>query len=154
MATVKWYGTAINKMATKSINWTSDTIKVALVTSSYTPDQDTDATWSNVSANEVSGTGYTAGGKTLASKTLTYDASTNTWVFDAADAVWTGLTATFRYAVIYDTTATNALICYIDFGSNQVSTATDTTLKWEYSVQDPITGDITTAQGLLKAVVG
>ncbi len=49
----------------------SDTIKVSLHTSSYTPNLDTHETLSDVT-NEISGTGYVAGGVTLASKTITY----------------------------------------------------------------------------------
>ena len=52
-----------------SIDLDTDTIKVLLVTSAYTPDQDTHTKHSDVT-NEVSGTGYTAGGATLANKSL------------------------------------------------------------------------------------
>lgn len=54
------------------IDLANDTIKVMLLTSSYTPDLDHDFV-DDVSANEVSGTGYTAGGATLASKAITDD---------------------------------------------------------------------------------
>ena len=124
MATGKWYGPAIAKMATKQIDWTNDTIKVALVTSTYTPDQDAHDEWADVSANEVSGTGYTAGGKVLSGKTLTYDSGTNTWTYDASDALWNSVTVTFRYAVIYDDTAAGKpLLGYIDFTTNKNATA-------------------------------
>ena len=82
------------------INLFSDTLKVALVSSAYTPDLSGDEVWGDVSSYEVaSGDGYTTGGATLASKTLTRD----TWktTFDAGDVTWTSLTKTFRYAVIY-----------------------------------------------------
>ena len=64
----------------------------------------------------MSGTGYTAGGATLASKTITYTGATNKWVFDAADPTWTTSTITARTAVVYDASpasdATRPLICY------------------------------------------
>lgn len=144
MATGKWYGSAVSKMATKQIDWTNDTIKVGLVTSTYTPDVDTHDEWADVSANEASGSGYTAGGKTLSGKTLTYDAATNTWTFDASDVLWNGVTVTFRYAVIYDDTVSGKpLLGYIDFTSNQVATAQDLTIKWESGANS----------GILKATV-
>lgn len=52
----------------------TDTIKVSLHTSSYTPNLDTHETFADVT-NEVSGGNYVAGGVTLASKTLTYTAA-------------------------------------------------------------------------------
>jgi hypothetical protein len=55
-----------------NIDFESDTIKVALVTDSYTPDQDSHDFFDDVT-NEVSGTGYTAGGETLTSKSVTQD---------------------------------------------------------------------------------
>ena len=144
MATGKWYGPAIAKMATKQIDWTNDTIKVALVTSTYTPDQDAHDEWADVSANEVSGTGYTAGGKVLSGKTLTYDSGTNTWTYDASDALWNSVSVTFRYAVIYDDTAAGKpLLGYIDFTTNRTATAQNLTIKWESGA----------SSGILKATV-
>lgn len=87
-------------MAEGVINLYSDTIKLALVTSDYTPDLDADTVWGDVSANEVAdGDGYTAGGAILASKTLTRA----TWktIWDAADITWASLNKTFRYGVLY-----------------------------------------------------
>lgn len=110
----------------------TDTIKVALVTSSYTPDQDAHDFFDDVT-NEVSGTGYTAGGATLGSKAVTADNTDNEGVFDAADVTWTTSTITARGAVVYKDTgsaATSALICYFDFGSDQVSSSGDFTITW------------------------
>lgn len=106
-----------------SIDLDSDTIKVALVTSSYTPSQDDHDFFDDVT-NEVSGTGYTAGGATLGSKTVTQDNTNNRGVFDAADPSWTTSTITARGAVIYKSTGTagtSRLICYIDFGQDYTS---------------------------------
>lgn len=65
-----------------NIDWLSDTIKVMLCTSTYTPNADTHAFKSDVT-NEVSGTGYSAGGATMGSATLTYTAA-NSWGTTAA----------------------------------------------------------------------
>lgn len=130
--TAKLYGSFPAKLANKEIDWDSDTIKVALCTSSYTPDQDVHDYFNDVT-NEVTGTGYTAGGATLASKTVTYTSGTNTQAFDAADTVWSSSTITARYAIIYESTgtaSTSALIGYVDFGADVTSTAGDFTITW------------------------
>jgi len=131
----KLYGQFLAKALNKEVDWDSDTIKVALLTSSYTPNQDTHDYYDDVSGNEVSGTGYTAGGQTLGSKTVTYDSGTNVIVLDAADTTWSSSTITARYAVIYDdsgaTAATKALIGYVDFSSDQSSTNGNFTITWD-----------------------
>lgn len=115
-----------------SIDLDTDTIKVALVTSSYTPDQDVHDFFDDVT-NEVVGTGYTAGGASLANKAVTADNTDNEGVFDADDVSWTTATITARAAVVYKSTgtaSTSALICYIDFTSDKVSTAGTFTIAW------------------------
>lgn len=120
------------KIMDGSIDLDTDTIKVALVTSSYTPNQDTHDFFDDVT-NEVTGTGYTAGGASLASKVVSVDTTDNEGVFDAADVTWSTSTITARGAVIYKSTgtaSTSALICYLDFGSDQSSSAGDFTISW------------------------
>lgn len=134
MATTKTYGSLITKAFNKEIDWDTDTIKVALVANTYTPNQDTHDYWDDVSANEISGTGYTAGGITLSSKTVGYTAGTNVTKFDAADVSWTSSTLTARYAVIYlstGTASTSPLIGYVDFGSDQSSSAGTFSIVWD-----------------------
>lgn len=114
------------------IDLDTDTIKVMLVTSTYTPDQDAHIDRADVT-NEVTGTGYTTGGAEITSKTVTQDDTDNEGVFDGADVVWASSTITARGAVIYKSTgvaANDLLICYLDFGTDKVSTAGDFTLQW------------------------
>jgi hypothetical protein len=114
------------------IDLDTDTIKVALVTSTYTPDQDAHDNFDDVT-NEVTGTGYTAGGATLASVTVTADNTDNEGVFDAADVTWASSTITARGAVIYKSTgtaSTSKLIAYIDFGSDKSSSSGNFTIQW------------------------
>src|SRR5689334_12884037 len=121
--TAKMYGQALLRALNGGVNLTSDTIKVMLCTSSYVPDQDNHV-YKDVSVtNEVTGTGYTAGGATLASKTLNYTGATNIIAFDAADTTWAASTITARYAVIYDDTpaSNKPLLAYVDFGADQSS---------------------------------
>lgn len=130
----KLYGNFLLKALNKEVDFDTDTIKVALLSSSYTPDQDAHDYFNDVSSFEVSGTGYTAGGNTLASKTATYDSANNVIVLDAADTTWASSTITARYAVVYDSTgtsSTSALIGYVDFGSDQSSTNGNFTITWD-----------------------
>lgn len=103
-----------------------------LVTSSYSPNQDTHNFIDDVT-NEVSGTGYTAGGQALASKTVTQDDTDNEGVFDAADTTWASSTITARGAVLYKDTgtpSTSPVLCYFDFGSDQISSNGNFTIAW------------------------
>lgn len=131
----KLYGQFLSQALNKEIDWDTDTIKVALLTNAYTPNQDSHNYLDDVVANEVSGTGYTAGGYTLANKTNTYNSGTNVIVLDADDVTWASSTITARYAVVYDATpATNAtrpLIGYVDFGSDQSSSNGNFTITWD-----------------------
>jgi hypothetical protein len=131
----KLYGQFLSQALNKEIDWDTDTIKVALLTNSYTPDQDAHNYLDDVVANEVTGTGYTAGGATLANKTNTYNTGTNVIVLDADDVTWSSSTITARYAVIYDaspsTNATKPLIGYVDFGSDQSSSNGNFTITWD-----------------------
>ena len=109
-----------------SIDLDTDTIKMMLVTSTYSPNQDTHTKRSDVT-NEVVGTGYTAGGVTLANKTVTVDNTGNTGVFDADNITIATATITARGAVLYKSrggaSTADELIAYLDSGSDISSTA-------------------------------
>jgi hypothetical protein len=131
--TAKWYGNALLKALNKEIDWDTDTIKVMLCTSAYVPDQDAHIYKSSVT-NEITGTGYVAGGATLTTKTITYDAATNKITLDAADVTWASSTITARYAVIYGDTGvagTSVLLGYVDFGADVSSTNGNFTIVWD-----------------------
>lgn len=119
--TAKWYGLGLKALLNGTTDIDTDTLKCALMDNTYTPNQDTDETWAGISGDEVSGTGYSAGGATLASVTLTYTGATNTLSYDAADPSWSDSTITARYAVFYSSTS-GYLISYIDFGEDKTST--------------------------------
>lgn len=103
------------------IDFATDTLKIALVTSSYVPNSD-HYRWSDVSGNEISaGGGYSTGGVTVTGSVTDIDAS------DVVSIGLSNLSLTasadigpFRYAVLYDnTTADKALVCLFDFGADQ-----------------------------------
>jgi hypothetical protein len=115
------------------IDLDTDTVKVMLLTSTHANDIDTQEYIDDVSANEVSGTGYTAGGATLANKAVTQDNTDNEGVFDADDVAWSTSTITARYAVVYKDTgvaATSPIICIQDFTTDKVSDAGTFTIAW------------------------
>lgn len=117
-----------------NINFVSDTIKVALFTTSFVPNIDTQAVFSDLS-NELVGTGYTAGGAALGNKTVTQDNTGDDAYFDADDSTWA--TATFanvQYAVIYKSTgvaSTSPLIAIVDFGSGKNAAADTFYIQWD-----------------------
>lgn len=131
--TAKLYGLAIKSAFNKEIDFDTDTVKVMLCTSTYAPNQDTHQYKSSVT-NEVTGTGYTAGGATLGTKTVAYNTSTNIFSMDAADVSWASSTITARYAVIYVDTgvaSTSPLIAYVDFGADVASSGGTFTITWD-----------------------
>lgn len=116
------------------INLLADTIKLAAVTSSYTPDIDTHDFWDDVVANEASGTGYTAGGATLANVSGAVVGASDLAKFDSDDVSWTISSAfSARYFVLYKATGNNAtspLIGYIDYGSTLSLSSGTVTVTW------------------------
>lgn len=104
-----------------AINFSTDTFKAALFTSSATVTPDV-AGLSDLGANQVAnGNGYTTGGVTVAC-TNTSDDSNNRTVIDSANPSWTasgGNIGPFRYVVWYDDTHASDQIMYIlDLGAD------------------------------------
>ena len=103
------------------ISMSADTFKVMLV-NAYTFDA-TDDVVSDLGAVQVAnGNGYTTGGQTLANKSYAYTSGVTK--FDADDAFWTasgGNIGPATGAVIYDSTQSNRLVCYIDFGGSETA---------------------------------
>lgn len=122
MAAAAWtiYSKAALAMSKGSYNLSSDTYVITLITGSYTPNANTDALWSDVSANELTtANGYTAGGVALTSVTDTLTTATAT--FTSANPSWTSFTATHRYGVIVrraggSLVSGDLLLCYSDLG--------------------------------------
>jgi len=119
----------------------SGTLKLAIVKATYTVDQALDDFWNDVSANEVSGTGYTAGGNACASVTWTDGGAGGDVTFDAADpATWTQNAAGFsngRRAILYydtGTSSTSRLVGYsADFGADSGNVAGDFSVTFNAS---------------------
>lgn len=119
----------LQSVASGSVDLDTDTIKLILITSSYTPNQGTHDFRDDLGANEASGgSGYPSGGFTVASKTLSISSLTLNW--DAADIsqAITGGPLAFRYGVYYKArggaASADELIGYVDFGAQSVTDAT------------------------------
>jgi len=106
-------------------NSTGDTFKIALFTSSATLGA---ATTAYSVTNEVSGTGYTAGGNTLTN--VTPSTSGTTAFTDFADTTWSSATITARGALIYNSTDSDKAVVVLDFGSDKTSTNGDFTIQF------------------------
>lgn len=129
-----FYNDFFEQEALGNFDFSADDIYVLMTTSSYTPDRDAHTSRADIT-NEVSGTGYTAGGQALASVTVTQDNTGDQLVIDAADTVWSNSTITnARIAVLYQNnggaSSGDRLIGWIDFGSNQSSVAAPFTIQW------------------------
>lgn len=104
----------------------TSTFKIALYTSSATLDATTTA---YSATNEISGTGYSAGGVAV---TPTLSSAGSTTYVDFSDAQWTSASFTARGCLLYDDTTTNGgttdcAIAIWDFGSDKtVSSGTFT----------------------------
>lgn len=94
-------------------NLASDTIKIALYSSSASLGASTTA---YTTSNEITGTGYTAGGVTLANQTVA--TSGTTAYFDADDPTWSSASFTARGALIYNSTNSDKAIAVLDFGGD------------------------------------
>jgi len=106
-------------------NSTGDTFKIALYTSSATLSA---ATTAYTTSNEVTGTGYSAGGNTLTNVTPT--SSGTTAYVDFADTTWSSATITARGALIYNSSDSNKAVAVLDFGSDKTATAGDFTIQF------------------------
>lgn len=115
------------------VDFDTDTLKVMLTTATYSPSATGHATKNSVT-NEVTGAGYTAGGATVTSATVTDAAGVIT--FDGADIVWTQTVGGFtnaRYAVLYKdtgTAATSTLIGFLDLAADKGNVAGDFILQF------------------------
>lgn len=144
------YNRALKQILSGEINLTSDTIKVMLVDSGYTPNADHDFVdngmndASDPSFNELSGTGYIR--QTLGSKTFQESDANDRGEFDAADVTFEDIDAgTADAAILYvegNDDTDSVLLAYIDDGGfPRTTNGGDLTIQWN-------------ANGILHAVSG
>lgn len=98
---------------------TTDVLKIAL----YTGNADLNADTTTYTAqNEITGTGYSAGGQVLTGATIGSSGYTAYVSFD--DVEWNPGVFTARCALIYNSSKADRSIAVLDFGSDKTSTAT------------------------------
>lgn len=132
-ASLTFYNSFREYIADGTIDLDTDTFKVTLHTSSYTPST-AHTVYADLTNELSTAAGYTNGGAALGSINWAHSGGTAT--FDAADTIWTasGGTITARYAVVRKDGTANAivspLICYIllDTAPADVSATTGNTL--------------------------
>jgi hypothetical protein len=106
-------------------NLATDTLKMAL----YTAFSDIGPTTTAYSTtNEITGTGYTAGGEAVTGATISVDTQTNTVYVNFNNVSWPGASFTARGALIYNVTRSNASVAVLDFGSDKLFTAANNTV--------------------------
>jgi hypothetical protein len=136
--TVFLYGLTQEKVIEQlgaDVNLLTGTVRLSLHTSTYSPNRDTDDFFNDATNELAGGTGYTAGGETLAGKTVTYDSASDQVRFDANDVTWVFTASkTWRNGVIYIDTAgastTDPLYAVLVWDSDQ-SVSTSYTLQWD-----------------------
>ncbi len=133
--TVKCYGKISGHIQSGGLTWASDTIKLALATSSYAVNQATDEFFSDVTNEIAAGGGYSAGGFTLTTIAPAYDSGTREERFDADDVSVSALTpaSPFRYGIVYKSTgtpSTSSLIAYLNFGADQDPAGLPFAIQW------------------------
>jgi hypothetical protein len=106
-------------LATGSFNFNADTFKMALYTANATLDATTGV---YTTANEVVGSGYTAGGQMLTVSTApTVGVSGTIMYLSFANVTWSPASFTARGALIYDASNGNQTVCVLDFGSDKTA---------------------------------
>lgn len=99
-------------------NLLTDTLKIALYTSSASLGASTTA---YSTTNEITGTGYTAGGNTLTGATV--QSSGTTAYVSFSNTSWAAATFTCRGALIYNSSKANRAVAILDFGADKTSAA-------------------------------
>src|SRR6478752_4902865 len=118
MATFTKYNTFVDELSKGGHNLQTAVFKVALTNTA--PTVATDTVWNTtVAPAPAAANGYTAGGNTL----TTSSAATTSGTFKLvlADSVFTasgGAIGPFRYAIVYNSSASNKSVCYYDYGSS------------------------------------
>lgn len=133
------YGLTLEKMLidTAGQSLEAETHNGMLVLDAYTPNFDTHDFRNDVT-NEITGTGYTAGGVTLAGVSVTYDSASNEARILWNDASWTSASFTARYAVIYKSrggaSSADEVVAYIDLDADQTVSSGTFTLDFTTAV--------------------
>lgn len=115
MATLNKFNSFVEALAEKVHNLQSDTLKIALTNTAPVA---TNTQLSNIT-QIANGNGYTTGGNQAVVTSSSQTSGTYKLVLDDVVFTATGSMGPFRYAVLYNDTATNdELIAWADYGSS------------------------------------
>lgn len=118
------YDSFLRDVPTGAIDLDTDTFKLMLMSSSYTPSRTAHTKRSDIT-NEVTGTGYIAGGSAV-TFTPALDTTNHREDFTLSSVSWPGATFTTRYGAIYKSrggaSSADELVMLLDFGTDQVIT--------------------------------
>lgn len=103
----------------------TDTLYMALYTAFSDIGQ---ATTAYTTDNEITGTGYTAGGELVTGATISTDTQTGTVYVNFDNVSWPGADFTARGALIYNTSKSNKSVAVLDFGSDKTFTSSNNTV--------------------------
>jgi hypothetical protein len=109
-------------------NLATDTLKMALYTAFADIGPETTV---YTTTNEITGTGYTAGGEAVTGATINTQASgpnAGTVYVDFSNVAWPGANFVARGALIYNVTRSNKTVAVLDFGSDKTFTSTNNTV--------------------------
>lgn len=110
------------QLAIKAVSFLSDTFKIILMQSGFVFDKDAHHAYSDVSSQEVAnGNGYTTAGKTLSGVAVLEDDTNDRCGVTWSNVTWTaggGPIGPTCGAIIYDSSVSNYIVGFIDFGGD------------------------------------
>lgn len=129
----KVYATAAEKVAKGTLDLDTHVFRIVLLTSAYTPNQNSHALFSDISAAQVAaGGGYATHGQLITQAVVRSGANVN---FDCDDQSWAASTITCKYAALVRDADANAalaagddILAYVDLetGGGSISTTAGT----------------------------
>ena len=119
------YDSFWHDLARGNVDLDTDSFKLMLMTSTYAPSKSGHAKRSDLT-NEVSGTGYTAGGAAVTVTLTAASGNSDIELFNLANVSWSSATITARYGAVYKSrggaSSADELCFLLDFGSDKTST--------------------------------
>lgn len=125
------YNSGIEALGDGTIQWGTTAMKVAMVTSTYSFAK-TDDTYSGDIDNEITSTGYTAGGMALAGESTLVDDGNNEVQFDATNTTWAQIDndGGQPYAAVVYESSGGQLLCYNLFTTPPTPNGGSWTIVW------------------------
>jgi hypothetical protein len=129
--TARAYGRGVLFIVNNDVDWVADTIHASLHLSTYTPDPDAHDFFNDATNEVAAGSGYSAGGVALTTKTATIDTANDRVVLSADPIAFAFVgSKTWRHMVLYKkrggASSADELIAYYTWDSDQTKSTTHT----------------------------